>query len=234
MGFGSNLFFYPGKGDGTILPPGSTIPSTDLPAGRQLVLDGMVDRPKRRDEMATLMESLPPMLGQVESLVDNLDRFLVRLDRRLMGPDDGTDAGLLATVDETTGQFGDLAAQLNTISVRLMPLLESLTALAQNLEDPEGLVPTLLGDEGTAARLFRDEGELYQNLLDTMTELHELMVFLRESTPEISVLMDETTGVMIESEQVLQGLKNNPLLRGGIPPRTDHSGSFGGYRKEGN
>nr|MEE4267938.1 MlaD family protein [Candidatus Krumholzibacteria bacterium] len=232
LGFGSNLFFYPGTGGGPSLPPGSTIVSTDLPLGRQLVIEGKVDRPQRRDEVATLIASLPPLLGQVEGLVRNLDKVLVHVDQELMGGTAEPGDGLLATVDATVQEFGDLARRFETLSLGLDPMLESLTALAQQLEDPHGLIPTLMGNEGSAAQFFQDNAQLYQGLLSTMAELQEMMIFLKGTTPDLSILLDETTSMLVESEQVLQGLKNNPLLRGGIPPRTEHSGNFGGYRQE--
>ncbi len=232
LGFGSNLFFYPGMGGGPPLPPGSTIVSTDLPLGRQLVIEGKVDRPQRRDEVTTLIASLPPLLGQVEGLVRNLDRLLVRMDQELTGQAEQPGEGLLATVDETLQEFGDLARRFEALTLGVDPLLESLTILAQQLEDPHGLIPTLMGNEGSAAQFFQDNAQLYQNLLSTMAELQEMMVFLKGTTPDLSVLLDETTSMLVESEQVLQGLKNNPLLRGGIPPQTERSGNFGGYRQE--
>ena len=65
-----------------------------------------------------------------------------------------------------------------------------------------------------------------------MEELHEAMRFMNESTPEITVLMDETTSALTEGEKVMQGLKNNPLLRGGIPDGTAKAENFSGYRGE--
>lgn len=233
LGFGANLVFYPGLAGGEPLLPGSMIESTDRPYGRSLVAEGKVDRPQRRDEMVTLMESLPPLVAKVETLVGDLDHMLVGLDRQILGEDGQPESGLLTTVTGTTRRFGDLAARADSLAAGLGPLLENVTVMAGNLADPQGLIPTLLGQEGTAAQLFRDDGKMFADLLRSVEELNALMAFLNESAPEISVLIEETSRNLAESEQVLQGLKNNPLLRGGIPERSTGSLNQGGYRGEG-
>lgn len=232
LGFGANLLLYPGLGGGEPLPPGSTIPSTDMAYGKRLLLEGKVDRPKGRDEIAALIQSLPPLLGQVGTLVANLDKLLVGLDRRLMGDDDQPGGGLLNTADGTVQEFGALAGKFNEMTGQLDQILASLAVFTGQLENPEGLIPTLIGPEGSAAALFRDNAELYRDLRDTMDELQKMMIFLNESTPGISVLLEETTSALAESEQVMQGLKNNPLLRGGIAPRIEQLEAHGGFREE--
>ncbi len=241
LGFGSSLVLHPGRSGGTVLPAGSMIPSTDLPEGQALMAQGLADRPKRRDDMMILLETLPPLISQVESVVGTVDRLLARLDTRLMGTADPADLGILGAVqgtmvetEMTVRNFGNLAAQLDSTTRQMDTVFQNLAAFSENLKDPTGLVPTLLGNEGSAARLFDDNAKLYDDLSATMEELRDLMVFMNQSTPEISVLLEEATSALAESEKVMQGLKNNPLLRGGIPPETVLSETFEGYREENN
>lgn len=241
MGFGSTLVLYPGINGGQPMPEGSLIPSTDMPLGQTLLTQGKVIKPKRRDEVTTILQSVPPLVGQVSSVINTLDHLLAGFDQRLNGQDNPPESGLLRTVDGSfqgldvaVQEMGSLAAQLNNTVAQMEPMLASLTVLAQNLEDPKGLVPTLLGSEGSAAQFFHDDAALYKNLTETLAELQELMTFMSESTPEISLLMEETTTALQESEKVMQGLQNNPLLRGGIPAQTESGGSFDGYRDGGN
>jgi phospholipid/cholesterol/gamma-HCH transport system substrate-binding protein len=240
LGFGSSLIFYPGGGGGVPLIEGAIIPSSDSALGRKLLAEGKAYRPKRQDEMSTLIENLYPLVAQVESIMSTTDRMLTRLDQRLLGDENGTGTGLLGTVDgtlltadQTIREFGDMAAQLDSTVLRLEKVFQSLATFAVHLEDPTGLVPTLLGDEGSAAQFFQDQGKLYQSLSDTAEELRQLMVFMNGSTPEIALLMEEATAALIESEKVMQGLKNNPLLRGGIASEEEGPGTFQGYRQDG-
>jgi phospholipid/cholesterol/gamma-HCH transport system substrate-binding protein len=233
LGFGSSLVLYPGRTGGEPLPPGSMILSTDMPAGLALLQRGAVDRPQRRDAVAGLLAMLPPLVGEAESLVTTLEQLLARLDTRLMGPADEPAAGLLTTVDTTTREFGDLAAAVGRSATELDAVVANLAAFSAHLADPAGLIPTLLGDEGSAAQLFHDQAALYARLTAAMDELVALTGFLNGTAPEIGILMDETIRTLSESEKVLQGLKNNPILRGGIPPAVEAPGTFEGRRTEG-
>ena len=162
-----------------------------------------------------------------------LDQLLARLDTRLMGAAPESSGGLLQTVDTTTREFGDLAAAVNRNTDELNRILRDLAAFSEHLADPEGLVPTLLGNDGTVGQLFSDQAAPYDRLTAAVEELTELTAFLNRSAPEIGILMDETSRTLAESEKVLQGLKNNPLLRGGIPPETEAPGTFEGRRSLG-
>ncbi len=239
LGFGSSLVLYPGIGGGDPLPEGSLIPSTDMTEGRELLAQGKAVRPVRRDQVASILETVTPLVGQVETLIGTLDQLLTRLDQRLNGALEQPGTGLLQTVDKTLQgaggtvlQFGNLAARLDSTVILMEPMFLSLGTFAKRLENPEGLIPTLMGTEGSAAQLFHDNAQLYQHLSNTMQELNELMAFMNNSTPELSVLMEETSAALVESEKVMQGLKNNPLLRGGIPPETEGHITFEGYREE--
>lgn len=239
LGFGSSLVLYPGTEPGATLPAGSSIPSTDLALGRRLVAEGLVQRPKRGDEVSGLLESLPPLMGQVEEFVGSLNRLTSRMDQRLMGTENHPSEGLLGTVggtldgvDSTTRQFGQVAVRLDSMTIQLNLMLKSMAVFTSHLENPQGLVPTLLGEEGSVGQLFHDNAELYNRLNDITGELHALSLFLNSSTPEIAVLLEEATEAMAESEKVMEGLKNNPLLRGGITQETESNSVFEGYRQE--
>lgn len=229
LGFGASLVLYPGR-DGDPLPAGAMIPSSDTPEGLALLARGDVDRPQRRDAVASLLGLLPSLVAEAEQLVTTMQTMLARLDTRLMGTADVPSGGLLQTVDTTTREFGDLAAAVNGRTAELGRILTDLEAVTARLADPEGLIPTLLGDEGSAAMLFHDQAALYDRLTTAMDELVALTEFLNRSAPEIGLLMQETIRTLGESEKVLQGLKNNPLLRGGIPPESEAPGTFEGRR----
>lgn len=236
LGFGSSLVLYPGKGAGEPVPAGGTIPSSDTPQGRRLLAGDLVDRPEKRDDTTRLLETLPPLVSRVDSFIVSLDQIVSHLDDRLMGDDHRQGLGLMGSVesairtaDGTVGEFAFLAARMDSLTRQLE---SSLTAVNGLLQAPGGLLPALLGDGGSAGRLFHDEAQLYDDLRLIMEELRLMMNFLNQSTPEISVLMEESTSALVESEKLMQGLQNNPLLRGGIPPALPPSAVFEGHRQE--
>lgn len=230
LGFGASLVLHPGPAGGELIPEGFVIPSSDTPNGQALLASIRAGGPARRDVVSELTALVPPLLVRAETLMATLDQLLGRLDTRLMGPADAAQGGLLTTVDTTTREFGDLAASVNRRTEELSAIVANLEEFSALLANPEGLVPTLLGDEGSAAALFRDQAVLHEQLTAMMDELLQLSAYLNQSAPEISALLDETNRTMAESEKVLQGLKNNPLLRGGIPDEPTLPGTFEGRR----
>jgi len=236
LGFGSSLVLYPGKNADDVLPDGGTIPSSDTPEGRDLLARGLVHRPEKRDDTTKLLATLPPLVSRVDSFIVSLDAIVSHLDHRLMGADYRQGQGLLGTVDTaihtvdgTTREFTYLAARMDSLTRQMEGTLTAVNGL---LGAPEGVVPAMLGHEGSAARLFHDEAQLYEGLLAIMQEMRVMMNFLNTSTPEISALMEESTSAIVESEKLMQGLQNNPLLRGGIPPAPEAGAVFEGHRRE--
>jgi len=236
MGFGSNLVLYPGLNSAALLPGGAVIPSSDSPTGQDLLAQGLVDRPQRRDEVTNLLGTLPPLLNKVDGFIVTMDSLMGHMDQRLMGIGNvagaglmGTANGALVTMDATTRQFGAVAVRLDSLTTQVDLALRGMNGI---LSAPEGMVPALMGTEGSAAQLFRDEAQLYQGMIQIVEELRLMMNFLNQSTPEISVLMEESTNALVESEKVMQGLQNNPLLRGGIAPAAESGAVFEGHRQE--
>jgi phospholipid/cholesterol/gamma-HCH transport system substrate-binding protein len=240
LGFGAKLVLYPGRGDGPPLAEGALIPSTDLPAGRALVDAGAVFRPQRRDEAGLVLAALPDLVAEIHDLVATTGAMVTRLDRQLLGAPEAAGAGLVGSashlmhsIDSTVTRAGQATARVVPMLARLESVLAHLDTLAARLADPAGVAPALLGDEGSAARLFQDDGALYDELEASLAELRQILSFFRESTPDLAVLVDEATAAMDASEKVAQGLKNNPLLRGGIPPdETAGQDTYSGFRGE--
>ncbi len=230
LGFGATLSLAPGREGGEPLPEGSLLPSSDTALGRRLLRCGAAVRPSRHDQAAELLSRLPPLMGHLDSLVTVSRDLLARLDGRLLGGPDATGGGLLASVDSTTRAFGDLARRLDHTVGTLQPLSARLDSFSRHLANPRGLVPLLLGDRGSAARLFRDDGRLYGRIDSLLADLQALSAVLRRDAPELDMLLQGSVAAVDEGTKVLQGLRHNPLLRGGIRPETPPADPFGGYR----
>lgn len=240
LGFGSKLVLYPGHLAGDPLPAGSLIPSADLPVGQDLIARGAAERPRRRDEAAALLTALPGLVSELEALVQATRAMVVGIDGRLLGSDtqDGggllpAAEGLMLSMEQTAARAAGLAGRLEPALEELNGLLMRINGLARRMDDPRGLVPALLGDEGSAARLFRDEGALYDELLEAMTQMRAILAFFNETTPDLAVLVNEAAAALETGEKVAQGLKNHPLLRGGIAPDEPSPGTFHGFRGKG-
>jgi phospholipid/cholesterol/gamma-HCH transport system substrate-binding protein len=240
LGFGSKLVLYPGKGHGEPLPEGALIHATESVEGQALVASGAVERPRRRDEAALLLAALPDLVAEIETLVVATHQMVARLDEQLLGPADASAEGLLATtagvmltMEEAVAGASDLTASLQPILGELDQLLRSARVMAARLEAAPGLIPALLGSEGSAARFFEDDGQLYDELVAAMSEMRAILGFFNQTTPELAALVEEATAALNAGEKVAQGLQNNPLLRGGIAPAAESPGTFAGHRGKG-
>ena len=102
--------------------------------------------------------------------------------------------------------------------------------LAHNMEvitaDPTGLVPRLLDPKGSLKTLLDDNNAIYNqvtamigSLAGITGELERLARFLTDSTPQISTILGR-------ADNVLEGLSNNPLLRGGITEQKTQPPTF--------
>ncbi len=58
-------------------------------------------------------------------------------------------------------------------------------------------------------------------LQKTLKNVQDITASLSDEMPSIAVTIDESRAAIKQAEDVMIGLKNNPLLRGGIPARTE-------------
>jgi phospholipid/cholesterol/gamma-HCH transport system substrate-binding protein len=168
---------------------------------------------------------------QLGELLHSVDSLVSTIDRILSGQDTGPMGAILTNVQDSTDT---LSYAIDRTSAEATVLLADLQRLAANLEaitaDPTGLVPTLLDPKGSIATFLDDNNELYDqviklvtDLAQTVAELEDFARFINTSTPQISVILDETG-------DVLEGLSNNPLLRRGITEQKEQSAAFNSSR----
>jgi phospholipid/cholesterol/gamma-HCH transport system substrate-binding protein len=99
-------------------------------------------------------------------------------------------------------------------------------------------VARLLGDQGSVGKMFTDE-ELYDRVTGVVAELEAvaaemsaLSAYVNEQRPQITTLIEKGKSAIDEGEDVLEGLSNNPVLRGGITEDYPTPSTFQGYRDE--
>jgi phospholipid/cholesterol/gamma-HCH transport system substrate-binding protein len=83
-----------------------------------------------------------------------------------------------------------------------------------------------------------DDDELYNNLNTIVAELGEsarelssFTSYINSQQPTITAILKEGETTLVESQDVLEGLKNNPLLRGGITEEDTTPATFRGLRE---
>ncbi|MBN2656639.1 MAG: MCE family protein [Spirochaetales bacterium] len=224
LGLGAQIVFYPGIEKGNPLQEGSFIYSTAVPEGRRLIKDGLVDKDSSGDIIVKI-------LNDADEMVLSLNSLLITLDETLLGYNPGPVGQILDGLGDVmpgiSGVLGDVQNRtlpgVEAVLADLKKISMSMVLLARELETVEGLVPKILDPEGSIATFLNDDNQLFNQVYGILDELQksmgqvrELMTYLNGLSPEISSLVEGTGATIDEAEKVLQGLKNNPLLRGGI------------------
>lgn len=144
---------------------------------------------------------------------------------------------LLTQVNQTLGntspRLDAILADVQTSVDSVKQLANSATVIGKNLEqtseslkDPTGLIPKLLDPKGSL-KTFLDDGNVLFNRVDnslaqvekSLTNLENTTATLADQMPRIAATIDEARSAIVSAQDVMEGLKNNPLLRGGIPEK---------------
>jgi phospholipid/cholesterol/gamma-HCH transport system substrate-binding protein len=137
------------------------------------------------------------------------------------------------TINGTLAELKNALA--GTDSTALGRAIGGLAATAENtaslLEKPEGLVPRLLESDGSVSRLFNDQDKLYNSITGMLGTVDSMLLnidgitgSLDKDMPQVDRLLTEVQMTLINVQDVLEGLKNNPLLRGGITQKPEAQG----------
>jgi phospholipid/cholesterol/gamma-HCH transport system substrate-binding protein len=237
IGLGTQMLFHPGKGD-KLMSPGSFLPLADSDEGKDLIEQGLVDIPPKDDTITRLLAGVNPLIENANKTIVTVNRTLTEINRALAGQSSGPLGQIVVNASDAVGKadslVGDVSTQAKALLDKANAIVDSANQIATNLEqtsevlrDPTGLVPKLLGAKGTIPALLDDKNELYnkinasvEGLQNTLKNLQSISDQLSGEVPSIAVTIDEGRTAIKQAQDVLTGLKNNPLLKGGIPERT--------------
>jgi phospholipid/cholesterol/gamma-HCH transport system substrate-binding protein len=211
VGLGNQFLFYAGKGD--MLDEGAFIPPMGSAQARELMRQGLVEDIQRDDSISVLM-------GRVNSLLGHLDEAL----------GEGTDAteigGIIGSLHKTLEGVetlpGSLDNTINEIRRGLAPILANLTALTNELNDPDGLIYTVLD---TDKDVYTNLVTILSSVSSLLDSLDRTIAFIPGQLPQIAGLLMDLRITMQSAEDVLVALTNNPLLKGGVPDRMESQNS---------
>lgn len=247
IGIGGGLVFHQGVHSTPPLPEGSLIPAWDSEEGRRLRSQGRVAVTGEEDAVAQL-------LSNVNNVLLTVDATLATVQGALDGTSPGPVADVVVGVDElvtslersTTRIADSFSTSIVEVQRSISDSLTRIDLVMTNVEqttaalaDPTGLVPTLLDPQGSVATLLDDDNVLFdsiQALLESLeasvAELASIVEYLDETTPQVASLLEEGRRTLDTSQDVLEGIKNNPLIRRGVPPAPDQQTTFQSIRDE--
>jgi len=241
IGLGGGLVFHQGRGEGESLPEESLIPAINSKEGQAIVADNAVIMPASGDSITRIISQVEPVLRNVNTLLVSVDETLNHVNLALSG-DQSQPLG------QTLAQVNTLLSEVETTLVQTREqsnqILASAAIIAGNFEetsdalrDPTGLVPRLLDADGSIATFLDDNNRLYDQIEQmlvsvnaTLDEVNSFAGFVNGTQPQIASLLQESQAAIVSGQDVLEGLSNNPLIRGGITRELSQPTTFQSYR----
>jgi len=241
-----------------MLPPmeeHSFLPSSESVLGQALLAQGLVDRPQNTGAINGIIAQIEPLLTEVRATATGVTRLLGNINGAVEGKESNQISALIATVKNSVSTLDQVVSTTSTnVNGFLSPanqasvsaMLTSIARLSSQMEDPKGLIPKLLDPQGSLKTLLDDKNELYNQLTGILTEVNRTLVqvtdtvadlkgltsYLNRSTPQISGLLEDTKTTLKKTGDVMEGLSNNPLLKGGIPEKKAQTSTLQGQRDE--
>jgi phospholipid/cholesterol/gamma-HCH transport system substrate-binding protein len=256
IGLGTSLIFHKGK-SGQRLTEGELVPAIDSEKGKSMVEAGLVDIPKKDDTIARLLSSVNTVLENVNTTVLLLNATLEGKSKGPVGEVlDNVNVTLRGatkamtdfsgTMDWVQTSFGPVAqgagdtltginsqlpavfAQVDSLLKQMNEAVANLQQMTESLKDTNGLVPRLMGDPA----LMTNIEQVIAGLNTAMGQVQTMLAGLNAEVPKLSSTLTEVRGAIASAQDVMEGLKNNPLLKGGITEKSQQQALFQSLRKE--
>ncbi|MCR5063640.1 MAG: MlaD family protein [Treponema sp.] len=133
---------------------------------------------------------------------------------------------ILAMATTLVGDIDTLVKQVNIAlegkeNTPLTNTITQLNSILYNLNqltaDPSGLVPKLLEDETAQGSI----ANILIQLDATMSEIYSVTASVDDNMPGVSILISQMQTLLKQMQDVMEGLKNNPLLKNGISEKPE-------------
>jgi phospholipid/cholesterol/gamma-HCH transport system substrate-binding protein len=133
---------------------------------------------------------------------------------------------------QTSGVIGDLSTNLDVISKNLKTMtgdLQNTRGLATRLLDPKGSIDTFLNDSN---ELYNQVDNAVKSANAIIAQIRSFVDFINSTRPQVSSLLEKGSDTLSSAKDVLEAAKNNPLLKGGVPPAAQPAAPLSSYRDE--
>jgi phospholipid/cholesterol/gamma-HCH transport system substrate-binding protein len=254
---GGQLVFHQGATPTPPPPEGSLIPNYESKQGFRLREEDQVIVLRNTDPIAQALSQLDPILLNVDRVLSNLAVLTDDLNAAFQGDTSGPLGGVLvsaeaavmelqATVVRVNQVIESTTAEVDALLVEVQGITNTLEATTAELRDPTGLIPRLLDPSGSIATLLDDDNQLFNqvtgiisdletsigSLQGSIAQVEEFTEFLNTAQPQISGILEEGRQTLDSGQDVIESLRNNPLLRRGVPEAEEQPSTFQSIRDE--
>ena len=215
-GFGTSFDFYPGVGPG-LIPENSEMYRLDSGYGKKIISE-------RKNFVMSQDDSIAELVSKVSKILDDVNLLLKNLNGALTGTVDSELSEIFKNLNRLSSMLG---SEKGTVPGILGPemageLSSLLGGIAKIFTDEKGAMAGILGDETS-----RNIEELMANLTDITDNLTGVTsnadTLVSNMTPEVDGALKELNRLLIDVDDVLEGVKNLPLIRNGVPDRSNES-----------
>ncbi|QTQ17006.1 MlaD family protein [Treponema parvum] len=211
IGLGNQFLFYPGNGTG-LIEEGELIPRVDSAEGRKRVETGIVTVPKKDDTISNF-------ISQANRILTDVSWILSRIDEALEGRGSAPLTNTIHSVELMTENVSEITQTLNRDLSDITQNIKGITdALNTTANSPDGIVPSLVDPNG---KIFPELGAAVAHTSAAIENLEKATAALPSQFPQISGLVSELQTTLQSAQDVLEALKNNPLLKRGVPDRVN-------------
>lgn len=201
IGLGSSFVLHPGISK-SIIPDGSEIYRLDSGYGKEIIEKNLIHIESQTDSIGVLM-------NKVSLILDNVNRLLATVNDAAQGKGDTPVKEIVGNVNSITENLIDVSGNLGDLSKNLSNITSS----------ENGVVPELLGTEltGNINNLMENLSKVSNDLQGISGNVNGLIT---QASPEVMSALAKLNTALIQVQDVLTGVKNNPLIRGGVPDRS--------------
>jgi phospholipid/cholesterol/gamma-HCH transport system substrate-binding protein len=194
-----------------------------------LIDEGIAGEDIQHNRIAQILESTK----ELEQTINNI----------LKGRDSGPVGDIINSASLTMQNVTEATDNLNEELEIILKQVEGFTA---NLEQTDGLLTRLIDPEGSLDTLLDDDNQLYDQITTVVDDIHLILRdvndivsglesyvdFVNTTKPQVTGILEEGMRTLDSVQDVLEAVKNNPLLRGGVPEEKEQQSTFGGFRDE--
>jgi phospholipid/cholesterol/gamma-HCH transport system substrate-binding protein len=215
IGLGNQFYFYFGLGSRQ-MEEGEIIPVVNSPEGRDLVSRGLSYVPGQVDSISLI-------ISRANTLLDSVNAMTLQIRRALEGESETSLGRIVGNTEETVGSVSFMAEEfrrsLEELLADIRPIIGNLETLSGTLADPEGLIPTVLD---TGGPVYTNLDASLGSLSAILRDLERAAGFVPTQFPQVAGTLEELREAIASAQDVITALLNNPLLRRGVPGKTQN------------
>lgn len=139
-------------------------------------------------------DSIGAIIKQVTSLINDIDNLVVQINDILSGKSAAPTSQILYNVSALTAQLQTLLGGVNSnLYPQINGIISQINSIAAGIEGITVNANSLMSDAGT---------------------------IVNNSSPQLNSALNQINTLLLQVSDVLEGVKNNPLIKNGVP---DHS-----------